>query len=106
MHFHLKHAIYWPQNTRPEGFYAFAKFGNKLDRYRAALLDLFSTTARTRGNLFVKKVEDELRERVSETDCRQIFEVSTLKYFPRLKFFFNFSFKILHLRCSVLEILC
>ncbi|GFR32231.1 uncharacterized protein TNCT_457811, partial [Trichonephila clavata] len=64
----------WPQNTRPESLYAFTKFGNKLDRYRAALLDLFSTTARTRGNLFVKKVEDELRERVSETDCRQIFE--------------------------------
>lgn len=64
----------WPQNTRPESLYAFTKFGNKLDRYRAALLDLFSTTARTRGNLFVKKVEDELRERVSESDCRQIFE--------------------------------
>ncbi|GFT64546.1 DNA-directed RNA polymerase III subunit RPC5 [Nephila pilipes] len=64
----------WPQNTVPESLYAFTKFGNKLDRYRAALLDLFSTTARTRSNLFVKKVEDELRERVSETDLRQIFE--------------------------------
>ncbi|CAL1299712.1 unnamed protein product [Larinioides sclopetarius] len=64
----------WPQNTTPETLYAFAKFGNKLDRYRAALLDLFSTTARTRPNLFVKKVEDELRERISEADSRQIFE--------------------------------
>ncbi|XP_055953004.1 DNA-directed RNA polymerase III subunit RPC5-like isoform X1 [Argiope bruennichi] len=64
----------WPQYTTPEILYAFAKFGNKLDRYRAALLDLFSTTARTRANLFVKKVEDELRERISEADCRQIFE--------------------------------
>ncbi|GIY10425.1 DNA-directed RNA polymerase III subunit RPC5 [Caerostris darwini] len=64
----------WPQNTVPKNLYAFTKFGNRLDRYREALLDLFSTTARTRSNLFVKKVEDELRERVSEADCRQIFE--------------------------------
>ncbi|KAG8188283.1 hypothetical protein JTE90_012116 [Oedothorax gibbosus] len=64
----------WPQNTVPESLYAFAKFGNKLDRYRVALLEMFSTTARARTNLFVKKVEDELREIISEGDCRQIFE--------------------------------
>ncbi|GIY97170.1 DNA-directed RNA polymerase III subunit RPC5 [Caerostris extrusa] len=73
----------WPQNTVPENLYAFTKFGNRLDRYRDALLDLFSTTARTRSNLFVKKVEDELRERVSEADCRQIFEVKYFNSFDR-----------------------
>ncbi|XP_035204820.1 DNA-directed RNA polymerase III subunit RPC5-like isoform X2 [Stegodyphus dumicola] len=64
----------WPQNTIPESLYAITRLGNKLDRYRNTLLDLFSTTARTRMNLFVKKVEDELREIISESDCRQIFE--------------------------------
>ncbi|XP_042899644.1 DNA-directed RNA polymerase III subunit RPC5 isoform X2 [Parasteatoda tepidariorum] len=64
----------WPQNTVPETLYAFAKFENKLDRYRNALLDLFCSTARARMNLFVKKVEDELREIVSESDCKLLFE--------------------------------
>ncbi|XP_054712327.1 DNA-directed RNA polymerase III subunit RPC5-like [Uloborus diversus] len=64
----------WPQNTTPEPLYAFTKFGNKTDRYRNALLDLFSTTARARTNFFVKKVEDELREILSDADCRQMFE--------------------------------
>lgn len=64
----------WPQNTTPEPLYAFWKFGNKLDRYRNILLELFSTTARTRINFFIKTVEDELREIISENDSRQIFE--------------------------------
>lgn len=64
----------WPQNTSPEPLYAFTKFGDKFDRYREALLDLFSNTARSRPNLLVKKFEDEFGEVVSDADCRQIFE--------------------------------
>lgn len=64
----------WPQNTSPQPLYAFTKFGDKFDRYREALLDLFSNTARSRPNLLVKKFEDEFGEVVSDADCRQIFE--------------------------------
>lgn len=64
----------WPQNTTPEPLYAFTKFGNKVDRYRNALLDLYSNTARSRINFLIKKVEDEFGEIISEADSRQIFE--------------------------------
>ncbi|XP_067121880.1 LOW QUALITY PROTEIN: DNA-directed RNA polymerase III subunit RPC5 [Centruroides vittatus] len=62
----------WPQETNAESLFALTQFGDHLDKFRGALVQLFAKTAKIRITTLQKKLLDEVGETLSNADFKQI----------------------------------
>ncbi|XP_023210358.1 DNA-directed RNA polymerase III subunit RPC5-like [Centruroides sculpturatus] len=64
----------WPQETNAESLFALTQFGDHLDKFRGALVQLFAKTAKIRITTLQKKLLDEVGETLSNADFKQIIQ--------------------------------
>lgn len=62
----------WPQDTTAESLFALTQFGDHLDKFRKALIELFSKTCKIRMTTLQKRLSDEVGGTLSNIDYKQI----------------------------------